>query len=79
MNGDVVIGLALLLLVAAFASRTERWRIALPLFVLTLVQSVLAHAGTAGGVLHGLVAFLIVGAAIELARGAWAGTAARAQ
>jgi hypothetical protein len=72
LNGDVAILIALLLLVAAVAAKNGRWRIVLPVFVLTLVQSVLANAGTAGGVLHGLVAFVIVGAALELARGAWA-------
>jgi hypothetical protein len=72
VNGYAVILIALLLLLAAIGARNGRWRIVLPVFVLTLVQSVLAHAGTVGGVLHGLVAFLIVGAAIELARGAWA-------
>ena len=64
--------IALLLLLAAIGARLERWRIVLPVFVLALVQSVLAHAGTVGGVLHGLGAFVIVGAAVELARGAWA-------
>ena len=72
VNGDIVILIALVLLVAAIAARNGNWRIVLPVFVLTLIQSVLAHAGTIGGVLHGLVAFLLVGAAIELARGAWA-------
>ncbi len=68
-----MIVVVLLLLVAALLARNDRWRIVLPLFVLVLVQVVLAHAGTAGGVLHGLVAFLVAGAAVELARGAWAG------
>jgi len=72
VNGDISILIALLLLATAIAARNGRWRIVLPVFVLTLIQSVLAHAGTVGGVLHGLVAFLIVGAALELARGAWA-------
>ena len=70
--------IALLLLVASLLAKSDRWRVALPLFVLVLIQVVLAHAGTAGGVLHGLVAFLVAGAAIELARGAWTGAAARA-
>jgi hypothetical protein len=68
----------LLLLLAALAARNGRWRVVLPLFVLVLVQSVLAHAGTVGGVLHGLVAFIVAGAAVELARGAWAGRRALA-
>jgi hypothetical protein len=72
LNGDIAILIALLVLVAAIVAKNGRWRIVLPVFVLMLVQSVLAHAGTIGGVLHGLVAFLIVGAALELARGAWA-------
>jgi hypothetical protein len=72
LNGDLAILIALLLLVAAIAAKNGRWRIALPVFVLALVQSVLANAGTAGGVVHGLVAFLLVGASLELARGAWA-------
>jgi hypothetical protein len=70
-NGYVVMLIALLLLVAAVLAKNGRWRVVLPIFVLTLVQSVLAHAGTVGGFLHGLVAFLIVGGAIELARGAF--------
>jgi hypothetical protein len=72
VNGYIAILIALLLLVTAILARNNRWRIVLPVFVLALVQSVLAHAGTVGGVLHGLVAFLIVGAALELSRGAWA-------
>jgi hypothetical protein len=72
LNGYLAILILLLLLVAALAAKNGRWRIALPVFVLAVVQSVLAHAGTIGGVLHGLVAFLLVGAALELARGAWA-------
>jgi len=72
INGDISILIAVLLLATAIAARNGRWRVVLPVFVLALIQSVLAHAGTVGGVLHGLVAFLIVGAALELARGAWA-------
>jgi hypothetical protein len=78
-NGYVVILLVLLLLAASLVAKNGRWRVVLPLFVLVLIQVELAHAGTAGGVLHGLVAFLVVGAALELARGAWAGASAPAQ
>jgi hypothetical protein len=73
VNGYVAILIAFLLLWAAIAAHNERWRMVLPVAVLTLVQSVLANAGTVGGVLHGLVAFAIVAAAVELARGAWTG------
>ena len=73
INGDVVIVIALLLLLSAIAARDGRWRrFPLILFVLVVIQNPLAHAGTVGGVLHGLNAFLILGLAIELARGAWA-------
>ena len=48
-NGMLVMILALLLLAAALAARNGRWRWALPLFVLTLLQPVLAIAGAAGG------------------------------
>jgi hypothetical protein len=78
-NGYVVILIVLLLLVASLLAKNGRWRVVLPLLVLVVIQVELAHAGTAGGVLHGLVAFLVVGAALELARGAWAGAAAPAQ
>jgi hypothetical protein len=72
-NGYAAMAIALLLLLTAVVAKNGRWRPALPIFVLTVVQSLLAHAGTVGGVLHGLVAFMIVAGALELARGAWAG------
>src|SRR5262249_56985062 len=48
-NGMLVMILALLLLAAALAARNGRWRSALPLFVLTLLQPVPAIAGPAAG------------------------------
>ncbi|HEY7016329.1 MAG TPA: DUF6220 domain-containing protein, partial [Streptosporangiaceae bacterium] len=48
-NGSLVMLLALLLLIAALAARNGRWKLALPLFLLTLLQPVLAIAGAAGG------------------------------
>jgi Family of unknown function (DUF6220) len=61
-NGMLVMILALLLLAAALAARNGRWRWALPLFVLTVLQPTLAIAGAAGG-LHVLnaAAILIIG------------------
>jgi hypothetical protein len=58
----LVMILALLLVAATLAARNGRWRWALPLFVLTLLQPVLAIAGAAGG-LHVLnaAAILIIG------------------
>jgi Family of unknown function (DUF6220) len=64
-NGMIVMLLALLLLIAALVARNDRWKWALALFVLTLLQPALAIAGAAGG-LHVLnaVAILIVGGTV---------------
>jgi Family of unknown function (DUF6220) len=69
-NGMIVMLVALLLLIAALVARNGRWKWALALFVLTLLQPVLAIAGAAGG-LHVLnaAAILIVGG--TLAYRAW--------
>ncbi len=69
-NGLLVMLLALLLLAAALAARNGRWKQALPLFVLTLLQPVLAIAGAAGG-LHVLNAAAILVTASVLAYQAW--------
>ena len=69
-NGAVVMGLALLLLVAALVARNGRWKWALVLLVLTLLQPVLAIAGAAGG-LHVLGAVAILAIASLLALQAW--------
>ena len=66
----LVMILALLLLAAALAARNGRWRWALPLFVLTLLQPVLAIAGAAGG-LHVLNAAVILGVGGMLTYRAW--------
>ena len=71
-NGSVVMLLALLLLIAALAARNGRWKWALALFVLTLLQPVLAMAGAAGG-LHVLGAVAILGLGSLLAIQAWRG------
>ena len=68
-NGMLVMILALLL-AAALAARNGRWRWALPLFVLTLLQPVLAIAGAAGG-LHVLNAAVILGIGGMLTYRAW--------
>ena len=62
--------LALLLLAAAVAARNGRWKQAVPLFVLTLLQPVLAIAGAAGG-LHVLNAAAILVIASVLVYQAW--------
>jgi len=72
MNGSVVMILALLLLIAALVARNGRWKWALPLLVLTLLQPVLAIAGAAGG-LHVLNAAVILGIAGMLTWRAWQG------
>ncbi len=72
MNGMLVMLLALLLLAAALAARDGRWKQALPLFVLTLLQPVLAIAGAAGG-LHVLNAAVILITGSVLAYRAWRG------
>ncbi len=69
-NGLLVMLLALLLLAAAVAARNGRWKQAVPLFVLTLLQPVLAIAGAAGG-LHVLNAAAILVIASVLAYQAW--------
>lgn len=71
-NGGVVMLLALLLLIAALAARNGRWKLALPLFLLALLQPVLAIAGAAGG-LHVLGAVAILGLASLLTFRAWRG------
>jgi len=69
-NGMIVMLVALLLLIAALVARGGRWKWALVLLVLTLLQPTLAIAGAAGG-LHVLnaAAILIVGG--TLAYRAW--------
>lgn len=69
-NGMAVTLLALLMLVAALVAGNGRWRWALPLFLLTLLQPVLAIAGAAGG-LHVLNAAAILGTGGVLAYHAW--------
>lgn len=71
--------LALLVLAAALAARNRRWRVAVPLLVLSVIQPVLAIKGWAGG-LHALNGLLITALAAFLAHDAWAGArrAARA-
>ncbi|HUY48258.1 MAG TPA: hypothetical protein VMV92_21435 [Streptosporangiaceae bacterium] len=67
--------LALLMLaaaLAALAARNGRWKQALSLLVLTLLQPVLALAGAAGG-LHVLNAVAILGTGSLLAYHAWRG------
>jgi hypothetical protein len=70
VNGMAVMLLALLILAVSLLARNGRWRWALPLFVLTLLQPVLAVAGTAGG-LHVLNAAAILGTGGMLAYQAW--------
>jgi Family of unknown function (DUF6220) len=69
-NGSIVMLLGLLLLIAALAARNGRWKLALPLFLLTLLQPVLAIAGAAGG-LHVLGAVAILGLGSLLTVQAW--------
>ena len=76
-NGGLVMLLALLLLIAALAARNGRWKLALPRFLLTLLQPVLAIAGAAGG-LHVLGAVAILGLASVLTFRAWRGDRAPA-
>ena len=71
-NGMVVMLLAVLLLIAALVARNGRWKWALPLLVLTLLQPVLAIAGAAGG-LHVLSASAILVIGSMLAYWAWRG------
>jgi len=69
-NGMLVMVLALLLLAAALVARNGRWKWALPLLVLTLLQPTLAIAGAAGG-LHVLNAAAILGIGGMLTYRAW--------
>jgi uncharacterized protein DUF6220 len=69
-NGMAVTLLALLMLIAALVAGNGRWRWALPLFLLTLLQPVLAIAGAAGG-LHVLNAAAILGTGGVLTYRAW--------
>lgn len=70
VNGMAVMLLALLILAVALMARNGRWTWALLLFVLTLLQPVLAIEGAAGG-LHVLNAAAILGAGSVLAYQAW--------
>ena len=72
VNGLAVMLLALLLLAAALVARNGRWKQALALLALTLLQPVLALAGAAGG-LHVLNAVAILGTSSLLAYRAWRG------
>ena len=72
MNGMLVMILALLLLITALVARNGRWRWALPLLLLTLLQPTLAIAGAAGG-LHVLNAAFILGIGGMLTYRAWRG------
>jgi hypothetical protein len=67
VNGMAVMLLALLILAVSLLARNGRWRWALPLFVLTLLQPVLAVAGG----LHVLNAAAILGTGGVLAYQAW--------
>ena len=69
-NGMIAMLLALLLLIAALVARGGRWKWALALLVLTLLQPVLAIAGAAGG-LHVLNAAVILVVGATLAYRAW--------
>ena len=71
-DGLLVMVLALLLLIAALTARNGRWKWALPLLVLTVLQPVLAIAGAAGG-LHVLNAAVILGIGGILTYRAWRG------
>jgi hypothetical protein len=71
-NGLAVMLLALLILVAALVARDGRWKWALPLLVLTVLQPVLAIAGAAGG-LHVLNAVAILAVGSLLCYRAWHG------
>jgi hypothetical protein len=75
-NGMIVVLLALLLLIAALVARNGRWKWALALLVLTLLQPVLAIAGAAGG-LHVLNAAVILIVGAVLAYRAWRGDRAQ--
>jgi Family of unknown function (DUF6220) len=69
-NGMIVMLLAVALLIAAIVARNGRWKWALALLVLTLLQPVLAIAGAAGG-LHVLNAAVILVVGGALAYRAW--------
>ncbi len=71
-NGDAVMVVALLVLLTALAARNRRWRVALPLTVLAVIQTPLSISGWAGG-LHPLNGLLITALAAFLAHDAWAG------
>ncbi len=70
MNGMLVMALALLLLITALVARNGRWKWAVPLLLLTLLQPTLAIAGAAGG-LHVLNAAFILGIGGMLTYRAW--------
>jgi Family of unknown function (DUF6220) len=73
-NGSLIQALALLLLISAIAARHGRWKAALALFVLSIVQGFLAIAGWAGG-LHPLGGLAILGLVGWMAHDAWRGKA----
>lgn len=73
-NGTVIQILALLVLFAAIAARNGRWKPALAVFVLSIVQIFLAIGGWAGG-LHPLGGLVILGISGWMAHDAWRGAA----
>jgi uncharacterized protein DUF6220 len=72
-NGTLVQVLALLVLLSAVAARNGRWRFALAVFILSIVQIFLAIGGWAGG-LHPLGGLAILGLAGWMAHDAWRGS-----
>jgi uncharacterized protein DUF6220 len=73
-NGTVIQLIALLVLLSAIAARNGRWRVALAVFVLSIVQIFLAIGGWAGG-LHPLGGLVILGLSGWMAHDAWQGSA----
>jgi Family of unknown function (DUF6220) len=71
-NGTLIQVIALLVLISALAARNGRWRVALAVFVLSIVQSFLATGGWVGG-LHPLGGLAILGLVGWMAHDAWRG------
>ncbi len=71
-NGTLIQILALLVLLTAIAARNGRWKLALAVFVLSIVQIFLAIGGWAGG-LHPLGGLVILGISGWMAHDAWRG------
>jgi hypothetical protein len=73
-NGSLIQVLALLLLLSAIAAHNGRWKPALAVFLLSIIQILLATSGWVGG-LHPIGGLVLMGLVGWMAHDAWRGQA----